>query len=185
MNTKEIECRFLEIDKDALVKKLLELGAHDEGETMLEETIIYDNDLKWKDENRFVRIRKIGDKVKLSYKQHVSHTVDGTEEIEFGIDDFQKAELLFKAIGLNPCRHQQKKRHTLTLNDVTFDIDTWPQIPTYVEFEGESEDALKKAAELVGYEWKDAVFHNAGWIIENKYNIPVRSMKWFTFDRFE
>jgi len=185
MNTQEIECRFLEINKDALIKKLLELGAVDEGETMLEETIIYDPELKWRDEQRFVRLRKVGDTTKLTYKEHREHTVDGTYEIEFGIDDYKKAELLFEKIGLRPFRHQQKKRHTLKLNGVTFDIDTWPRIPTYVELEGESEQALKEAAASVGLDWKDAVFHNARWVIENTYKIPVGNLKWFTFDRYE
>jgi adenylate cyclase class 2 len=185
MNTQEIECRFLEIDKEALIKKLIELGAHDEGEVMLEETIIYDQDLKMRDEQRFLRLRKIGDKTKLSYKEHREHTVDGTYEIEFEVSDFKKAELLFEKVGLRPYRHQQKYRHTFILNGVTFDIDTWPKIPTYVEIEGESETALKKAATAVGYKWKDVVFHNARWVIENKYKIPVSTMQWFTFDRFE
>ena len=99
---------FLEIDKEALVKKLLSLGATDEGETMLEETIIYDPELKWRDEQRFVRLRKVGDKVKLSYKEHREHTADGTYEIEFEVGDYKKAELLFEKIGLVPFRHQQK-----------------------------------------------------------------------------
>ena len=185
INTQEIECRFLEIDKDALVKKLLELGAHDEGEIMLEETIIYDPEGNWRNENRFVRLRKVGDKTKLTYKEHREHTVDGTFEIEFGIEDYNKAELLFEKIGLKPFRHQQKKRHTLQFNGVTFDIDTWPRIPTYVELEGASEQALKDAAKAVGFDWKDVIFNNASWVIENKYNIPVRQLKWFTFDKYE
>ena len=185
MNTQEIECRFLEIDKGVLVKKLLELGAHDEGEIMLEETIIYDPEGNWRNENRFVRLRKVGDKTKLTYKEHREHTVDGTYEIEFGIEDYKKAELLFEKIGLKSFRHQQKKRHTLQLNGVTFDIDTWPRIPTYVELEGKSEQALKDAAKAVGLDWKDVIFNNASWVIENKYNIPVRQLKWFTFDRYE
>lgn len=185
MNTEEIECRFLEINKDTLIKKLIKLGAHDEGEIMLEETIIYDPEGKWRDENRFVRLRKVGDKTKLTYKEHREHTVDGTYEIEFGIDDYKKAELLFEKIGLKPFRHQQKRRHTLTLNGVTFDFDTWPRIPTYVELEGESEQALKDAAKILDLDWKNAVFHNASWVIENVYKIPVRQLKWFTFDKFE
>ena len=185
MNTTEIECRFLEIDKDALIKKLLELGAEDKGETMLEETIIYNQDLSWRQENRFLRLRKVGGKTKLSYKEHREHTVDGTYEIEFGIEDYKKAELMFEKIGLRPYRHQQKKRHTLELDGVTFDIDTWPRIPAYVELEGESEEVLKKAAQMVGYDWKNVIFNNASWVIENKYNIPVRTLRWFTFDRFE
>ena len=185
MNTQEIECRFLEIDKEALINKLLSLGAKDGGEEMLEEIIIYDSELKWRDEGKFVRIRRVGNKTKLSYKEHSSHTVDGTYEIEFGIDDYKKAELFFEKIGLKPTRHQQKLRHTLKLNSVTFDIDTWPKIPTYVEIEGESEEELKKAVALIGYNWKDAEFHNARWVIENKYNVPVGKLRWFTFDRYE
>lgn len=185
MNTQEIECRFLEVDKEDLVKKLLSLGALDEGEIMLEETIIYDPELKWRDEQRFVRLRKSGDKTKLTYKEHSKHTVDGTFEIEFGVEDLKKAELLFEKIGFIAFRHQQKKRHTFKLEGVTIDIDTWPRIPTYVELEGESEEALKKVAEMIGFDWKDADFHNARWIIENKYNIPVGTFRWFTFNRCE
>jgi adenylate cyclase class 2 len=185
MNTQEIECRFLEINKEDLISRLRKLGAHDEGEVMLEEIIVYDHEFKWTDERRFVRLRKIGDKVKLSYKEHISHTVDGAYEIEFEVSDFKKAELFLKKIGLVAYRHQQKYRHSFNLNGVIFDIDTWPRIPAYVEIEGESEDTLKKAAEKVGFDWKNVVFHDARWVIENKYKIPVGKMRWFTFDRFE
>jgi adenylate cyclase class 2 len=185
MKTQEIECRFLEIDKADLIKKLLELGAKDKGEKLLEETIIYDADLKWTEEERFVRLRKAGDEIKLTYKEHREHTVDGTYEIEFEIGDLKKAELMFERIGLQVYRHQHKKRHTLLFNGVTFDIDTWPKIPTYVELEGESESALQEAAKSVGLDWKDAVFHNARWVIENVYKIPVSKLRWFTFDRCE
>ncbi len=185
MNTQEIECRFLEIDKEALIKKLLELGAEDEGELMLEETIVYDKELKWREENKFIRLRKYGDTTKLTYKEHREHTVDGTYEIEIEVDDYKKAELLLESIGLLPYRRQQKKRHTLHLNGVTIDIDTWPQMPPYVEFEGNSEEELKDFIKTIGYDWENAIFHNASWVIENKYNIPVRKLKWFTFDRVE
>ncbi len=185
MNTTEIECRFLEIDKKVLIEKLLSLGAKDKGEVLLEETIIYDPEFKWRDEQRFIRIRKQGEKIKVSYKEHNAHTVDGTYEIEFAIDDYKKAELLFEKIGLVAYRHQQKYRHTFELNGVTFDIDTWPKVPTYVELEGESEQALKDAAKIVGYDWKNVVFENARWVLENKYGIPLGKLRSFTFDKVE
>jgi len=185
MNTTEIECRFLEIDKDALIKKLVELGVHDEGEELIEETVIYDKKLKWRDEQKFVRLRKIGDKIKLTYKEHSKHTVDGTYELEFGIDDYAKAEVLFEKIGLRPFRHQQKKRHTFKLDGVSVDIDSWPMIPTFVELEGDSEQALKDAAQKLGLDWGKADFHNARWVIENVYKIPVGTFQWYTFARCE
>lgn len=182
---KEIECRFLEIDKEKLVTKLISLGAEDKGEVMLEETIIYDEKLDWLNQRKFVRLRKTGDKIKLTYKEHTHIAVDGAVEIELDISDMKKAESIFERIGLVAYRHQQKKRHTLILGGVTFDIDTWPRIPTYVELEGMSEEELKKAAELVGFDWKNVEFRDARRVIEDVYNIPVGKMRWFTFDRFE
>jgi adenylate cyclase class 2 len=182
---KEIECRFLEIYKDALIKKLIELGAEDQGEVMLEETIVYDKDLKFLEERRFVRLRKSGDTIKLTYKEHTHLAVDGAVEIEIEISDMKKAEAILEKIGLIAYRHQQKKRHTLILNDVTFDIDTWPKIPTYVELEGKSEDALKKMVELIGYDWKNVEFRDARRVIEEVYKIPVGKLKWFMFERVE
>ncbi|MFA6301157.1 MAG: hypothetical protein WC609_02290 [Candidatus Paceibacterota bacterium] len=44
---KEIETRFLEIDKDKLVKKLVSLGAVDKGEEKLEEIIFHAADDFW------------------------------------------------------------------------------------------------------------------------------------------
>jgi predicted adenylyl cyclase CyaB len=124
MQTKEIECRFLEIDKEALIKKLTSLGAHDEGEKMLEEVIIYDNALTWRDEGKKIRIRSDGDTIKVAYKENKEHTIDSTIEIEFGIDDFKMAEFFFEKIGFVAYRRQQKKRHSFHYKGVTIDIDT-------------------------------------------------------------
>jgi adenylate cyclase, class 2 len=187
VENQEIECRFLEIDKDALIEKLRSLGARDLGEQLLEETIIYDGAGEWLKgpANRFIRVRRAGDTTKVSYKEHREHTVDGTLEVEFAVSDYAKAIQLFEAVGFKAYRRQEKRRHTLLLDDVMFDIDTWPKIPTYVEFEGASEKALKDAAQKVGYNWSDANFHDAAWVIEHKYGIPIKTLERFTFDRVE
>ena len=180
-----MEIRFLEIDKKNLIEKLHSLGAKDLGEVMLEEAIIYDKELKWIEEKRFVRVRKTGEKILLTYKENKEQVIDSAKEIEFEINDFEKAVLLFEKVGLYPIRRQQKLRHTLILNGVTFDIDTWPRIPAYVELEGDSEESLRKVVDLIGYDWKDMITEDAKSVIENRYNIPVGTMHWFTFDRFE
>ncbi len=182
----EIEARFLEINKEDLVNRLLKLGAIDCGEQTLEEVIFYDKDLKWRDvENKFIRLRKNKNKVVLTYKQHISHAIDGSEEIEFEIESLEKGINFLNKIDLLEARHQEKKRHTFTFNDITIDIDTWPRIPTYVELEADSEEKIKEMAALLELDWSQANFENAGYIIENRYHIPVLSLKWFTFDKFE
>lgn len=182
---KETEVRFLEIDKEALIKKLLMLGAADNGETMLEEAIIYDKGLKWLNERRFIRLRKKGDEIKLTYKHHNAMDKGEAVEIELEIDDLETAVSFFEEIGFTAYRRQQKKRHALEWKGVKFDIDTWPRIPAYVELEGRSLDELKKAAAAVGFDWSKAVFKDARSVIEEVYRIPVGKMKWFTFERFE
>jgi hypothetical protein len=53
------------------------------------------------------------------------------------------------------------------------------------ELEGDSPEDLKKVANKLELNWGNAVFENAGLVIENRYGIKVMSMKWFTFDRME
>ena len=182
---KETEVRFLEIDKDTLVARLKELGAEDSGEQMLEEVIIYDKDLAWLMEKRFIRLRRSGNTTLITYKQHAANPEDGAHELEFEISDMDAAADLLGEIGFSFQRRQQKKRHTLRLGEVTFDIDTWPRVPTYVEIEGPSMKILKEAAEMIGLDWKNVVYEDAKDIIEKKYGIAVGTMRWFTFDRFE
>lgn len=186
-NHKEIEVRFLEIDKDALVARLRELGAKDGGEDMLEEVICYDKALEWRKPTgkEIVRLRTIGSRSVLAYKCRYSLTVDGVEEIEFEVSDPGKAILFLDRLGYPAYRLQQKRRHTFMLDGVTVDIDTWPRVPTYVELEGEHEESLRNVAEKLGLEWSDAVLESPRTVIEERYGIPVGTMSWFTFDRFE
>lgn len=185
MENREIEVRFLEINKEDLIAKIKALGATDLGEKKLDETIFYDQGRKWSERHRLVRIRDDGKKIKMSYKEHTAHSIDGSEEVEFEITDKVAAKKFLEKIDLKAFRFQEKLRHTLTLGDITFDIDTWPKVPTYIEIEGPDEVSLKEVVSKLGLNWNDAVFENAGFIIEKRYNIPVLKMTYFTFDRFE
>lgn len=184
MEAREVEVRFLDINVDQLTARLAQANAHDLGEKLLEEVIFYDSELHWRDEHRLIRLRKAGDTTTLTYKHHQAQTLGGAVEIELEVSDLKKAEALLEKTGLVAYRHQQKKRWTFQLGDVTVDIDTWPKIPPYVELEGLSEASLKIAAQHLGLSWSDAVFDDAKRVIE-RYGVPVGSMRWFTFDRVE
>lgn len=183
MKTKEIEVRFLEINKDALIKKLAELGASDGGERLLDEIIFYDRELQWREKYKLIRLRSIGSVTTLTYKENFAQGINSAREIEFEVSDIRKATALLEELGLIAYRHQQKKRHPFQLRNVAADIDTWPGIPTYVELEGSSEGALQAVARKLGFDWSSAVFEDARTIIEKRYGIPVSTLRRFTFDR--
>ena len=187
MQNREIEVRFLEIDKDALIKKLQELRADDLGEEVLSERIFYDKDLRWmtKENNTTVRVRKTSKAITVAYKRSLRLAADGTEEIEFTASDADKVSDFLKAIGLIQYRLQEKRRHTFQLGKVTVDIDMWPRIPPYVELEGESEQDLKDAAVKLELDWKDVIFENARVLIEKYYGYPISQMRYFTFEKIE
>lgn len=185
MENKEIEVRFLEIDKEKIISKLKESGAKDLGENMLTE-IIFDNDnFDFRDNSKVLKLRKNGEKISLTYKHHFAHTAEGTEEIEVEVSEFEKTKMIIEKTGLVAFRVQEKLRHTFILDDIVFDIDTWPKVPTYVEIESDSENKLKRGAEIMGLVWDKALFINPRKVIEEIYNIPISTMRWFTFDKFE
>jgi len=67
--------------------------------------------------------------VNVSYKNTVQHTLTGTREIEFHVDDRNAAEQFLAAPGLAPHCRQEKRRHTFRLNAVTVGNDTRPNVP--------------------------------------------------------
>ncbi len=175
----------MEVNEVDLIEKLKKLSAKDLGRNLLKEVIFYDSKLRWRDQKQFIRVREAGGKVIVTYKYHAERSIDGSQEIEFSANSFEKVVLLLEKAGLVAYRHQEKKRHTFKLEEVTIDIDTWPRIPTYVELEGPSEKVIKKAAKELGFDWSLAVFDCARTIIEKRYSVPVSDMHWFTFNKFE
>ena len=180
----EFETRFLEIDKADIVNRLRELGAEDFGEVKLDEVIFYDKDLKWLDEHRLIRLRNKNGKTVLTYKHHEEQKIGSTKEIEFVVSDFEKAKELLLALGYVCYRTIEKYRHTLKLNGVTFDIDTWPKIPTYIEIEASSEEKIKSAAEALGLEWEKKFEKDARYVFKH-YGFDFDKIRTVTFDKFE
>ncbi len=183
---KEIEARFLEIDKEKIIDTLRNVSAKDLGEEMLSEIIFYDKDLRWKDDTgELVKLRKNSKKITLTYKKRHEVAIDGMEEIEVEVSDFDNTKAILEKSGLVAYRQQEKKRHTFVYEDIVFDIDTWPKIPTYIEIEAPTEEKVRKGASLIGLPWENAVFEGPRTVIENVYKIPVGSFRYFTFSKTE
>jgi len=181
---KEIETRFIDINKEGLIKKLGSLGAIDLGEEKLEEMIFHAADDSWIGKRKFVRLRKTKNKIKLTYKENVEQTADSAREIEFEVSDLDKCYNFFEKVGLKAIRRLEKFRHTFKLDDVTVDIDSWPKIPVYMEIEGSSVESLKIFLSKLGFDWRkrfdgDAreVFRHYGYNLDNITVITFKEFK--------
>lgn len=188
MSYKEIEVRFLEIDKQELISKLNEIGAEDKGSDFLKEIIFYDKDGKFREEHKFMRIRENKSGAVLTYKQHMSKgkelsQIDDVDEVETKVGNPEATRILLEKIGFEAFRYQEKNRHSFVIGECFVEVDEWPSIPTYVEIEGPSEDKIRLVAEQLGLDWSKVYFGSARDAIEKIYNTPVSEYKYFTFEK--
>jgi adenylate cyclase, class 2 len=189
VENREIEVKFLEVDKPKLIEKLGSLGASDLGEETITEQIFHDAKGDWYPQRKFCRIRKTGKGITFTYKHVEQRTATGTIEIEFSITEPAKMKDFLEALGLVMDREQEKRRHKfklgVKLGEVIVDIDTWPKIPTYVELEGPSEQLIIEASEKLGFDWTKGIFGTSDTVIREVYKLDLRNIRHFTFDKVE
>ena len=181
---KEIETRFLEVDKDEIIKKFISAGAIDKGEEKFEEMIFYPVDMSWTGKGKFVRLRKTKDKIKLTYKENIEQTVDSAREIELEVSDLEKCRQFFEKVGLKVIRQLEKYRHTFELGGVSIDIDSWPKIPAYVEIEGPTVESLKSFCNQLGFDWEKRFDGDAMQVFKH-YGFDLGKISVITFSEFK
>ncbi|MDP2933484.1 MAG: class IV adenylate cyclase [bacterium] len=181
---REIETRYLDIDKEELVKKLVLLGAVDKGEEKLEEIIFHAADRSWVGKSKFVRLRKIKDKVQLTYKTNPKQAVDSALEVELEESDMDKCSEFLQQVGLKAMRQAEKYRHTFKFGDVAIDIDTWPKIPVYAEIEGPTVESLKNACYQLGFDWEKRFDGDAREVFKH-YGHNLDNITMVTFSEFK
>lgn len=174
----EYEVRVLDIDQDEVIKKLEKLGAKFEWEA-LQKRYVYDftpaKRTKW------LRLRTNGKKSTLTIKEIASSKIDGTKELEVEVGDFENTNLILKELGYLPRAYQENKRRQYHLDGVEIDIDSWPLIPTYMEIEGVSEEAVIKILEKLEIDISSVTSHSVDDIYAY-YGIDVNTIDDLRFE---
>jgi len=176
MNT-EYEVRVLEIDALKIEKQLEALGAVLQWDH-LQKRYVYD--FIPKIEGKWIRLRTNGEKTTLTIKNIVSSEIDGTQELEIAVDDFFKTNLLLNELGFEAKGYQENRRRQYMLDGVQIDIDSWPLIPTYLEIEGKSEEAvyqvldkLKISKDSVTTRDVEGIYLDYGYKLDKIYNLRL------------
>lgn len=178
----EIEGKFLNIDAEALRRKLDSVGAkliHKE-QSMRRKNFDYP-DGRLEKIGGWVRVRDEGDRVALAYKQLFDRTLEGTKEISVVVNNFDDICNLLLAIGLDNKSYQETKRERWDLDGVEVTIDTWPWIPTFVELEAPTEEKLKEAAKVLGLGWSLVLHGSVETAYQHYYNVSEEEIdRWET-----
>jgi adenylate cyclase, class 2 len=153
----EIEVKILEIDVEAVRKKLLALGAKKIFDGEVHATLLDFPDKRMIKADQFVRVRKVGDQTELCYKgaKEANKQFKSREEIEVNTSDFDTTLTLLKKIGLKEFHEGRKHRESYKINYVRFEIDSWVNIPPFLEIESTNEDKIKEYVEKLGYTMQD------------------------------
>ncbi|HJQ14219.1 MAG TPA: class IV adenylate cyclase [Anaerolineales bacterium] len=108
-------------------------------------------------EGRVLRLRQDAS-TKLTYKSASTNEqgVLSREEIEFGVDDFDKAKRFLEALGYQKLIYYEKYRTTYEWNDAFIMLDELPY-GSFVEIEGGTVGSIRAIADQLNLKWETAV----------------------------
>ncbi|OLT40071.1 adenylate cyclase [Saccharomonospora sp. CUA-673] len=153
----EHEAKILDIAPEATEKLILDKGGQKLREKFMRR---YVYDITPGDESKWIRLRDTDGETTLTVKEITSDAIDGTHEVEVGVDDFAATNALLGMLGFTPKSYQETKRTSFILDGAQVEIDTWPQIPPYLEIEAGSKDEVVRVAALLGYTEADLTGEN-------------------------
>lgn len=151
----EVEVKVLDVDRNALVNKLLSLGAkkHFEGGIHAVSFDFPDNSIK--KAKKTLRLRTKGNKTYLTLKNPVDNSdIKIREELELEVSDFASMKKILESLNLKQWRDVKKTRVSYKLKDALFEFDKYHEefeyIPEFMEIEvmaTDGKEAIKKIYE--------------------------------------
>ena len=130
----------------------------------------------------YLRIRKEWIKTELILKFGIKTRLEvkAEKEISFNFDysEWENVRDYLKILGLWYSFFTEKQRISYILNawDVRIDIDTWPQMPTYIEIEWKKIENIFKVVKILWYSKDDVTSVNASKLFK-KYWINQTNLR--------
>ncbi len=154
----ETEAKFFVLDLDKVRTRLQRLEARLIQPRVLETNIRFDlPDGGLRSEGRVLRLRQ-DTEAKLTYKSG-SNNQQGVltrREIEFVVEDFEKAKLFLEELGYQKLFYYEKYRTTYEFSNCNIMLDELPY-GNFVEIEGESVESIRTVADNLNLIWDTAI----------------------------
>ncbi len=167
----EYEATFLDVRKCQIRKKLKKVGAKLVKPEFLQKRVTFNLPENLEKNGKWVRVRDEKDEITMSFKSVFGDKIENQEEINLKINDFEEGVEFLERIGCQKKAYQETKREIWLIEDVEICIDEWPFLEPFVEIEGDSEEKVKKASKILGFDYSKAWFCSAGKIYSEKYGI--------------
>jgi len=158
----EIEAKFYVNNLDKILTRLHELGAQLIQPRVLESNIRFDlPDGRLRSERRVLRLRRDTES-RLTYKDPSQNEqgVLSRREIEFTVEDFDKARQFLEALGYQSIFYYEKYRttHILQTSEIPLHV-MLDELPygNFVEIEGETIEVIKEASNKLNLKWDTAI----------------------------
>jgi adenylate cyclase, class 2 len=154
----ETEAKFYVLHLDPITTRLQKLQARLLEPHVLETNLRFDlPNASLKSRGEVLRLRR-DTKARLTYKgasQNKRGVLD-RQEIEFVVDDFEKARQFLEALGYQQTMVYEKYRTTYELDNTSIMLDTLPY-GDFVEIEGETLDQIQSVAVKLNLDWNVAI----------------------------
>jgi adenylate cyclase, class 2 len=169
----EYEVKFFPINLEEMRQKLKDAEASLKTPERLMRRCVFAADANPGMDCTYIRIRDEGNKVTMSAKQHAADgKMDSQKEYETTVKDFETTHQILLSAGLTQTGYQENKRETWEMPSGTLvELETWPELPNYLEIEGKSEEAVKKAAALLGLDWSEHIVQSNDYLYAQHWNI--------------
>lgn len=154
----ETEAKFYVGDLNKIKSRIEELDALLIQERVLETNIRFDlPGAPLRAEGRVLRLRQDTD-VLFTYKSPSRNEqgVLSREEIEFKVEDFEKAKRFLEALGYQKLVYYEKYRTTYELNEALIMLDELPY-GNFVEIEDETVESIQTITRQLGLHWNCAI----------------------------
>ena len=188
MNGQEIEAKFYVNNLRKIELRLLELKAQLIQSRTHETNLRFDNaNNELKKSYRVLRLRQ-DEKARLTYKGPGLEQTGGIlirPEIEFIVEDFNKAKEFLEALGYRVVVFYEKFRATYELNRIHIMLDELPY-GEYVEIEGDDVEGIHIIANLLGLDWRSMI--NTGYYalferVAEKYNLNTSQLSFAALEK--
>jgi adenylate cyclase class 2 len=173
---KEIEATYLSVSKEGTRKKLKANGFVLQTPEYMMRRKTFDFSHVAPGRNKWGRVRQESDKVTMTVKEVRGSGINDIYEVELIVNDFDTASAFFEACDIPAKAFQENMREVWNRDDVEVTIDTWPGLNPFIEIEAETEKAIQKVSEELGFNFDKAVFGSIDLVYEKELGIPAATI---------